>query len=215
MKDAINDVVNEAGWKMKTLLRTRRFYCDAELVLMYKSHLLSFLEYRTPAIYHAKREVLVRLDNVQQRFLRDAGIDDLTALMHFNLAPLATRRDIAMLGLIHRTVLLKGPSHFREHFKREACPPPGVARRHCRHLVDPRLDRQGRVITRSALGLVAVYNLLPNATVLISEVSAFQAALQNIVKDRAEDGCEDWASSLSPRLPLGVHPLLAARESGT
>ena len=24
---------------------------------MYRSHLLSFLEYRTPAIYHAKREV--------------------------------------------------------------------------------------------------------------------------------------------------------------
>jgi hypothetical protein len=121
MTDAIGDVVNEAGWKLKTLLR-RRFYCDVELVLMYKSHLLSYLEYRTPAIYHAKRDALSRLDNVQQRFLRDAGIDDLSALMNFNLAPLATRRDIAMLGLIQRTVLNKGPPHFREHFKEGSQP---------------------------------------------------------------------------------------------
>ena len=128
---------------------------------MYKSHLLSFLEYRPPAIYHAKREALGRLDSVQDRFLREAGIDDITALMKFNLAPLATRRDIAMLGLIHRTVLKKGPLHFRDQFQRETSPPPGVTRHHCRHLVDPRLSHQGRVIGRSALGLAAVYNLLP------------------------------------------------------
>ena len=38
--------------------------------------------------------------------------------MHFNLAPLDIRRDIAQLGLIHRTVLNKGPPHFKEFFPR-------------------------------------------------------------------------------------------------
>eukprot|EP00969_Alexandrium_andersonii_P029728 1298020-Alexandrium_andersonii.AAC.1 len=31
------------------------------------------------------------------------------ALFRFRLAPLATRRDIALLGLVHRTVLGQGP----------------------------------------------------------------------------------------------------------
>jgi hypothetical protein len=60
MTDAIGEVVADAGWKMRTLLRTRRFYCDADLVTLYKSHLLSYLEYRTPAVYHARREHLGR-----------------------------------------------------------------------------------------------------------------------------------------------------------
>jgi hypothetical protein len=180
---------------------------------MYKSHFLSFLEYRTPAIYHAKREALGRLDNVQSRFLREAGIDDITALMKFNLAPLATRRDIAMLGLIHRTVLRKGPHHFREHFQREATPPPGVTRHHGRHLVDPRHSHQGRIIGRSALGLAAVYNLLPPYVVLIGEVAGFQTALQRIIKLRASDGQADWATTLSPRLALPSHPLIGVPQS--
>ena len=64
LTDAIGSVVMDAGWKMKSLLRTRRYYCDAQLVLLYKSHLLALLEYRTPAIYHARRGVLIRLDNI-------------------------------------------------------------------------------------------------------------------------------------------------------
>ena len=34
-----------------------------------------------------------------------------------NLAPLAVRRDIAMLGLIHRAMLGRGPAQFREFFQ--------------------------------------------------------------------------------------------------
>ena len=94
---------------MSWLLRTRRFYTDADLVVLYKAHLLSYLEYRTPAIYHATRVVLGRLDAVQSRFLHDVGVNEVDALVHFRLAPLSARRDMAMLGLIHRTVLGKGP----------------------------------------------------------------------------------------------------------
>ena len=97
-----------AGWKSKMLIRTRRYYTDAELVVLYKAHRLSYIEYRTLAIYHATRDILERLDRVQSRFLTDAGIDELEALIHFNLAPLMAGRDIAMLGLIHRTAIDRG-----------------------------------------------------------------------------------------------------------
>ena len=58
-----------------------------------------------------KCEVLVRLDAIQTRFLHDDGIDELTALMVFNLAPLAMRWDIAMLGMLHKAGLGAGPPH--------------------------------------------------------------------------------------------------------
>ena len=79
MADAVAEVVTAAGWKLRTLSRTRRYYCDADLIMLYKSHVLSFLEYRTPAIHHDTREVLQTLDNVQTRFPSDVGLDEITS----------------------------------------------------------------------------------------------------------------------------------------
>ena len=118
MAHAVAELVSSACWKLRTLLRTKRFYTDADLIVLYKAHLLSYLEYRTPAIYHATRAVLRRLDAVQRNFLHDIGVDEVTALLHFHLAPLNTRRDIALLGVIHRAVLGKGP-HSLESFSGE------------------------------------------------------------------------------------------------
>ena len=84
---------------------------------VYKSRLLSYLEYRTPAVYHATDTVLRKLDAVQIRFLNALDCSELQALMEFNLAPLTARRDMAMLGVIHRTVLGKGPEHFKKFFQ--------------------------------------------------------------------------------------------------
>jgi hypothetical protein len=40
---AVNDIVNSASWKIRTLLRTQRFYTTGELVVLYKSQLLSYI----------------------------------------------------------------------------------------------------------------------------------------------------------------------------
>ena len=50
-------------------------------------------------------------------FLRKVGISEIDAIVNFKLAPLASRRDIAMLGVIHRAVLGEGPPQLRELFK--------------------------------------------------------------------------------------------------
>ena len=201
MTTAIDALITAAAWKMKMLLRTRRFYNSAELVILYKTNLLSYLEHRTPALYHARREMLVRLDQVQTRFLRDVGITALEALMEFNLAPLDTRRDISMLGLIHRTILGKGPPHFKEFFQLA----PAVGQRHRFQLSDPLRNRMAK---RSALGLIPIYNLLPGWVVETFSVKEFRSNLQKLVKQRAEAGCIDWQSTLSPISALNAHPLL-------
>ena len=46
--------------------------------------------------------------------MANAGFDKVSAIIYFNLASLATWRDIAMLAVIHRGRLGKGPPHFRK-----------------------------------------------------------------------------------------------------
>jgi hypothetical protein len=192
MQGAVDELVTDAGWKLKMLVKTRRFYTDADLIILYKTHLLSFLEYRTPAVYHATRDILAKLDRIQTKFLQEAGVSEKEALMEFNLAPLETRRDIAMLGVIHRTAMGRGPRHFRIHFQKQQDG----------YIKDPRAELKGAVVQRSAFGLVAVYNALPAKVKASHTVSNFQQRLQDVLKQAAVDGILEWPKLLSPRSSL-------------
>ena len=141
---AVRDVVRQASWKLTTILRTRRFHGVAQLVQVYKSKVLSFVEYRTPAVYHAAKTTLAGIDAVQRRFRRECGLSDEDALLHFNLAPLETRRDIAMLGLIHRSVLGCGPRHFANMFSPS---PPSVSQKHDKQLLSQELSSFANFVT--------------------------------------------------------------------
>ena len=126
------------------------------------------------------------------------GVDEVTALIDFHLAPLSARRDMAMLGVIHRTVLGKGPGQFSKFFKRQ---------QHSNFLVDPRTTTKSPLIKRSALGLVAIYNLLPPAIRAAKSVAAFQKGLQECISKFAASDFPQWSEVLSPRIPLASHPL--------
>ena len=120
---------------------------------------------------------------------------------------------MAMLGLIHRTALKKGPQQFQDFFypaiERSSYGTRLATRRaqHGAQLKDWRERTHLNVIRRSALGLVAVYNLLPPSVVKLTGVKAFQSALQELVKERAVAHCQDWPETFSPRIPLYRHPL--------
>ena len=104
-----------------------------------------------------------------------------------------------MLGMIHRTVLGKGPQQFKDFFRRDP--------NHGPKLLDPRQASRSPLIKRSALGLVAVYNLLLHKVVSAKSVSVFQKGLQEVVTSFATAGHPQWSEVLSPRLPLASHPL--------
>ena len=179
---------------------------------LYKSKLLGFVEYRTPAIYHATDSVLEPLDKVQGKLLKVVGCTPREALLNWKLAPLETRRDIAMLGLIHRTALGKGPSHFKRFFRLKQHQPQAfwtrlAERRHDRQLESESLPNCPELLRRSALGLVQVYNLLPQKVVSSKCVRNFQKQLQELVVERAASDCEDWQHTLSPRVPWWRHAL--------
>ena len=58
------------------------------------------------------------LDDVKHDFLEVIGISKREALMQFNLTPLNVRRDISMLGILHKVVLGVAPAPSQNIFKR-------------------------------------------------------------------------------------------------
>ena len=213
MDRAVHDTMVSCGWKLQTLLRSGRFFTSRELVNLYKAHILSFIEYRTSAIYHASDTVLKGLDNIQSRMLRIVNATEVEALVHFNLAPLSTRREIAMLGLIHRAAIGKGPAQlmrfFHWHGQEKTCnvQTRWQASRHSSGLHEYRNGHHTDYLKRSALGLVSVYNLLPKDILDMLDISKFQGALQDLVKTYATRGDAQWQKLLSPRWDLTSHPL--------
>ena len=197
MHEATQRIAVEAGWRLKTLMRTRRFHNRRALVKLYKSQVLSYIESSTPTIAHAAATLLSAIDSVQNRFLREIEIEPVDAMREFALAPLQVRRDIAMLGVIHRAARGEGPAQFRELFPFIGC----VVRNRWTQVSSARRNmqvferyrfRSTDIIRRSAFGLVPVYNLLPQKVVKCT-VRRFQRHLQQAVFRRASSNpASNW-----------------------
>ena len=119
--DSNQQFSQEAGWRLRTLLRTQRFYDRRSTVKLYKSHVLSFVEGGTPALYHACPSILRPLDAIQETLLQEIGLTDAEALLDFNLAPLPMRRDIAMLGLLYKVSRGMAPMAIQKQFSLNPC----------------------------------------------------------------------------------------------
>ena len=135
------------------------------------------------------------------------GLSETDALLNFNLASLQTRRDLALLGLVHRTVLGKGPSLFTKWFfsstrLRHSHGTRLQQHRHTKQLHDWVDGDHTELLRRSPLGLPRVYNLLPQRAVDTATVSCFQRELQILVGEAANSEQADWALRLSPRRAL-------------
>ena len=73
MHEAAHAITSQARWRMRALLRSRRFHTVAGLVRLYKSHVLSYIEHATPAIYHAAPSVLQCIESIQSIFTHEIG----------------------------------------------------------------------------------------------------------------------------------------------
>ena len=190
----------------KSALRTRRFHNLVGLVRLYKSQILSFLEYRTPGILHAAPSTISRVDMLQEKILQEISISCIRALIDFNLAPLSCRRAMSMLGVIHRSVLGQRPPHFHIFFQ----PAENIPRRrmqvHSKFLNDNFRCLNRDYINRSLVGYIRVYNLLPQQIINCTSVPSFQHSLQRFLKDCALH-ISDWQNIFSPSIALNKHPL--------
>ena len=194
-----------ANWKLRNLLRTKRYYDVPTMIEQYKVRILGFIEYRTAGVYHCCSTLLSQIDRIQNRLLNQLGVSNKEALLEFRLAPLNARRDMGMLGVIHRAVLGEGPDHFRKHFVL------GSAQNHYgreglrRHGKQLQTFRRGKfldIAANSILGLIDVYNLLPAYMVEATSVKEFQTRLQRMMRDLVTKGQENWETLYSLRKPL-------------
>ena len=105
MRIGARKIATEAGWRLQSILRARRYYSTPELMRLYKANVLSFIESGVAGYFHAAPSTLECIDRVQRRFLRRIGLTDEQALLDFRLAPLKVRREIGILGFLHRVIL--------------------------------------------------------------------------------------------------------------
>ena len=201
MRAAVYELAAIGHTRVTTVLRLRRFYSSRALFSFYKAQVLGKIEFATPAIYHATSFILSALDRVQNSFLESVGISAEAALLDFQLAPLIARRDIAMLGMIHKIVHGRAPPQFGAvvRFAHAPCFPRslrGPGRRHNKQLHDPCLSSCSGLLNRSWLRLIYTWNLLPQHVVDILSTSRFQSVLQTAVKNATRSHVSDWESVL-------------------
>jgi hypothetical protein len=201
MHSAVRKIAIEAGWRLRSLFRSQRFFSSGKLMLLYKSLVLSYIESFTPAIYHAASSVIERIDRIQDRFLRRINLSQLEALQKYNLAPLLVRRDIAMLGVLPKCGSRTAATEISKLFpSRPRAYPPAYPFRVGFHLNRVSHGRQLHTecsqlstdrFKRSIFGLVSFYNSLPEWVVHLPEVSVFQRVIQKAVLRRANQ-IDNW-----------------------
>lgn len=162
------------------------------------------MESRTAGLYHAATSVLAPLDNLYKRFVRELGLSAEQAFLQYNLAPLCLRRDVAMLGLLHKCALGLAHPSLCEVFPLQAGKTPRyetrrATRAHRRQLLDRTQGPHSKLLRRLALGLARVYNDLPAALVAHDTVKGFQRALTTLAKEHCAAGAWKWSCCFSPR----------------
>ena len=162
------------------------------MILQYKTHIWGITEHHNGSIRHASETALMKLDRLQMSFVAALHLMEKTAFLDRNFAPPCLRRDIGLLGFLHKRVL--GQCHpaimqifpmapgMGWHDKTLDCFMEGCIFRHALH-------------SRSIFGLISVYNRLPQDLVDLTSVTAFQKELTKIARDRCANNMDDWHHS--------------------
>ena len=193
MEIAIDKIVNQARPKIKAMLRTQGAYSVEDMLTQYKTHIWGITEHHNGAIYHAAASVIARLDRLQQSFLIELRITPEMAFIDSNFAPSELRRDIGMLGFLHKRVLNQC------HVGLTTLLPMATrATRWHDKQIDCQLDKciaRHVLWCRSLFGMVGTYNRLPQWVVDMPTVSAFQAQLTQMARSRCLRGNATWKKS--------------------
>jgi len=201
MDSGVDAILKTARPKCRMLMHSRPYYSNNDMIMQFKTHILGIVESNIGGIYHATQTVLAPLDRLATSFVHALNIEVDVAFLQFNLAPLALRRDIAMLGFLHKCNLPHAHPHIRELF-----PPMGRATRstHSRAMWNILNFETGptfhsEVLSRSIFHLTHVYNALPQHIANINDISQFQHALTHLARHKCIQHHANWQTFLSPR----------------
>ena len=202
MHTVIDQVLSRIRPKCTAILRTRGYYSVRELILQFKAHVWGLIETHCGAYFHAATNLLNKIDEVQRSFLKKLDVTEEQAFLDFNCAPPTLRRNIAVLGLLHKRVLGKCHVSFENllpWYSQRFDIPRGFG--HNKQLYGHWVEAQQHrsLFAKSIFLMVDIYNNLPQEMVDAKIVSAFQHSLTKLAKDRCQQGNTRWSLSFSRR----------------
>ena len=202
MHTAIEQLLNKIRSKSTAILRTRAYYSTPELINQYKTHVWGLVECHCGAYFHAASGLLEKISQVQRSFLSKLGVTEQQAFLNFNFAPTRLRRDVAILGLLHKRVI--GQTHptfarllpfYSERFDT----PRGIG--HSKPLYGhwTEATHHHSLFAKSIFKMVDIYNNLPQYVVDSVSISLFQKLLTKQAYERCRADDPLWANSFSAR----------------
>ena len=105
MSPAVQDILDRTRPKVKSLLRTRGMYNHTQMLDQYKTHVWNLIEYHNGVLQHACASQLQRIDSMQRGYVQELHLTEASAFIHYNFAPPSLRRDIGLLGFLHKRIL--------------------------------------------------------------------------------------------------------------
>ena len=207
MSPAIEQILAQIRPKIRAIVRMQSHYPVAELIHQFKTHVWGSQEYHNGAIFHASSYLIDRLDGVHRQFLRDINLTEEVAFLSYNFAPPTLRRNIGMLGFLHKRVLGKAHPCFQKllPFHADVFDWPGEGT-HDKVLYNhfKEIQFQHAMYARSIFGMVYVYNHLPQRIIDCPSISLFQRLLTKAVRKACEQHDLAWKDIFSCRVNL-VH----------
>lgn len=196
MHSAIDRWLSKIRAKSNAILRTRAYYSVPALINQYKTHIWGLVEVHCGGYFHAAASLLEKIGQVQRSFLNKLDVSEEEAFLNHNFAPCCLRRNIAILGLLHKRVL--GQCHrtfdsllpwYSQRF--ETARGFGHNKQLYGHWCEA--DRHGALFDRSIFLMVDIYNNLPQYVVDASTVSSFQSFLTKRALRQCQLGIASWA----------------------
>ena len=197
MQAAIDAIVAHVRPKIKALLRTRGFYDHANMFAQYKTHIWGYTEYHNGAIFHAAATELAKLERLQRHYVHELSLTEESAFLYYNFAPPTLRRDIGILGFLHKRVLGECHNAIALMFPFIPVALPWHNKQLDSHMYECTC-RLG-LFQKSVFSMVHVYNRLPQYVVDQDSVSKFQTELTKIAKHRCAHLSVPWRTAFAAR----------------
>jgi hypothetical protein len=202
MHSEIDQLLSKIRPKCTAILRTRAYYGVPDLISQYKTHIWGLVECNCGAYFHAANTLLAKIAQVQRSFLTKLDVTEKVAFLEFNFAPTGLRRDIAILGLLHKRVI--GQSHptfekllpfWSQRFDTSR----GVGHNKplYGHWVEATHHRS--LFGKSIFMMVDTYNNLPQHVVDAPSVSTFQSYLTERARERCRADDPFWLTLYNAR----------------
>ena len=142
-----------------------------------------------------------KLDHAQKRFLCELGLSTAEAFLEFNFAPPKLRRNVAVLGLLHKRVIGKCHPVYERLFPWYSQRfPEGRGFGHNKQLYNHcvEISAHQQLYNRSSFLMTDIYNNLPQHVVDAVSVAIFQSYLTHISRTRCQQQ-DVWTSCFDRR----------------